>query len=149
VKDKNDDLFAESHYILNTWKSYISQLLNVVYSVSDDRQIDIHTAEPLVPDPSPFDGELAIAKMKRQKLPGSDQIPVELIQAGGETLQHVIHKLINSIWNKKELPHQWKEAIIVPVHKKGDKTECSNYRGILLLSTSDRKSTRLNSSHPL
>jgi hypothetical protein len=39
-------------------------------------------------------------------------------------------------WNKEDLPVQWKESIIVPVHKKGDKTDCSNYRGISLLSTS-------------
>jgi hypothetical protein len=48
----------------------------------------------------------------------------------------VIHKLINSVWNKEELPDQWKESIIVRVHKKGDKTDCNNYRGISLLSTS-------------
>jgi hypothetical protein len=53
-----------------------------------------------------------------------------LIQAVGETLRSEIHKLINSIWNKEKLPVQWKESIIVPVHKKGDKTDCSNYRGI-------------------
>jgi hypothetical protein len=35
----------------------------------------------------------------------------------------VIHKLINSIWNKEELPDQCKESIIVPIHKKGDKTD--------------------------
>jgi hypothetical protein len=40
------------------------------------------------------------------------------------------------IWNKEELPHQWKESIVVPIHKKGDKTDCSNYRGISLLSAS-------------
>jgi hypothetical protein len=44
----------------------------------------------------------------------------------------VIHKLINSIWNKEELPDQWKESIIVPVHKMGDETDCNNYRGISL-----------------
>jgi hypothetical protein len=48
----------------------------------------------------------------------------------------VIHKLINSIWNKEELPDQWKESIIVPVHKKGDKTDCNNYHEISLLSIS-------------
>jgi hypothetical protein len=51
--------------------------------------------------------------------PYSDQILAELIQAGGEILWSEIHKVINSIWNKKELPYQWKESIIVPVHKKG------------------------------
>jgi hypothetical protein len=58
----------------------------------------------------------------------------ELIQAGGKVLLSAIHKLINSIWNKEELSDQWKASIIVPVHKKGDKTDCNNYRGISLLS---------------
>jgi sorting nexin-29 len=40
------------------------------------------------------------------------------------------------IWNKEELPRRWKESIVVPIHKKGDKTDCSNYRGISLLSIS-------------
>jgi hypothetical protein len=40
------------------------------------------------------------------------------------------------IWNKEELPHKWKESIVVPIHKKGDKTECCNYKGISLLPTS-------------
>jgi hypothetical protein len=55
-------------------------------------------------------------------LPGSDQTPAERIQAVGEMLLSVIHKFINSISNKEELPDQWKESVIVPVHKNGDKT---------------------------
>ncbi|PNF26485.1 hypothetical protein B7P43_G14322 [Cryptotermes secundus] len=43
--------------------------------------------------------------------------------------------LLADIWHKEKLPDQWKESIIVPVHKKGDKTDCSNYRGISRLST--------------
>jgi hypothetical protein len=60
---------------------------------------------------------------------GSDQIPAELIQAGSEIVRTKIHKLMNSIWIKEKLPDQWKESIIVPVHK-GDKSDCSNYHGI-------------------
>jgi hypothetical protein len=67
--------------------------------------------------------------LKKYKSPGSDQIPAELIQAGGEILVSVIHKLINYVWNKEELPDQWKESIIVPIHKKGDKTDCNTTIG--------------------
>jgi hypothetical protein len=74
--------------------------------------------------------------LKKYKSPGSDQIPAELIQAGGEILLSEIHKLINSVWNKEVFLDQWKESSIVPIHKKGDKTDCNNYRGISLLSTS-------------
>jgi hypothetical protein len=80
--------------------------------------------------------EIAIAKLKKYKSPGSDQIPAELIQAGGKMLLSAIHKFVNSVWNKEELPDQWKESIIVPVHKEGDKTGCNNYLRISLLSTS-------------
>jgi len=58
-----------------------------------------------------------------------------LIKAGGRTIRCAIHKLIISIWNKEELPEEWKESIIIPIHKKGDKTDCNNYRGISLLPT--------------
>jgi hypothetical protein len=41
----------------------------------------------------------------------------------------ICHKLINSIWNKQELHDQWKESIIVPIYKKGNKTDYSDYHG--------------------
>jgi hypothetical protein len=103
--------------------------------VSDVRQAEIHTAEPLVPEPSALEVELAIGKLKSHKSPGIDQIPAELIKAGGRTIHCAIHKLIIAIWNKEELPEEWKESIIVPIHKKGDKTDCNKYRGISLLPT--------------
>jgi hypothetical protein len=96
--------------------------------VSDVKQTEIHTAEPLVPEPSSFEVEIAIEKLKRYKSLGIDQILAELIQSGGNTLRSEIHKLINCIWNNKESPEQWKESIIVPIYKKGDKTDCINYR---------------------
>jgi hypothetical protein len=68
--------------------------------------MDIHTAEPLVPEPSLVEVEIAIAKMKSYKSPGTDNIPAELIKAGGETLYSAIHKLICFIWNKEELQQQ-------------------------------------------
>jgi 3'-phosphoadenosine 5'-phosphosulfate sulfotransferase len=90
MKDENGELLADSHSILNKWKNYFSQLLNV-HNVSNVRQIEVHS----------------------------------------------IHKLVNSVRNKEELPDQWKESI-VPIHKKGDKTDCNSYPGISLLSASFR-----------
>jgi hypothetical protein len=53
------DLLADSHNILNRWKNYFSQLLNV-HGVRNVRQIEVHTAEPLLRDPSPFEIETAL-----------------------------------------------------------------------------------------
>jgi hypothetical protein len=93
--------------------------------------MDIHTAEPLVQEPSPVELKIAIGKLKSYTTPSTDEFPAELIKAGGETLCSEIHKLICSIWNKDELPQQWKESVIIPIHKK----DCNNFRGISLLST--------------
>ena len=53
-----------------------------VHGVSDVRQAEIHTAEPLVPEPSVLELELAIEKLKSRKSPGIDQMPAELIKTG-------------------------------------------------------------------
>jgi hypothetical protein len=93
VKDEKGDLVADSHNIMVRWKNYFSQILNV-HGISDVRQAEIHIAEPLVPEPSALVVELAIEKLKCHKSPGIDQIPAELMKAGGRTICCVIHKLI-------------------------------------------------------
>jgi hypothetical protein len=91
-------------------------LLNV-YAVHEVRQVDIKTVEPFVPELSIVEVEIVITNLRRYKSLCTDHIPAELLKAGGETNSEV-HKLICSIWNKEELPQQWKESIIVPVYKK-------------------------------
>ena len=66
-----------------TRRNHFSQLFNV-HGISDVRQTAIHTAEPLVPEPSAFEVEMNIEKLKSRKSPGIDQIPAELIKAGVE-----------------------------------------------------------------
>jgi len=80
VKDEKGDLFTDSHSILARWRKHFSQLFNV-HMVSDIRQKYIHTTELLVPEPSVFEVEMAIEKLKRHKLPGIDQIPAEFIKS--------------------------------------------------------------------
>jgi hypothetical protein len=95
-KNEGGDLFADPHKILKRWKNYIRQLLKV-HGAGGVRQTEMHTAEPFVPQPNTSEVEAAIGKLKRHKSPGVDQIPAELIQAGGETLRSEIHKLIKLI----------------------------------------------------
>jgi hypothetical protein len=63
VRDETDDLVAESHRILARWRNHFFQLLNV-HGVNDIRQAEIHTAEPLVPEPSTSKVEMATEKVK-------------------------------------------------------------------------------------
>jgi len=68
------------------WRNHFSQLLNV-HGVTDVRQREIRTAEPLVPKPIDFEFEMAIAMLKGHKSPGIDQIPAELIKTGSRIIR--------------------------------------------------------------
>jgi hypothetical protein len=83
-------LVTGSHSILTTWRNHFSQLLNV-HEVNDGRQAEIYTAKPLVPEPSAFESAMAIEKLKRYKSPGTDQLPAEVMKAGGRTIHFEIH----------------------------------------------------------
>jgi len=58
-----------------------------------------------------------------------------MAKAVGKIIRCEIHKLIISIWNKEEWPEEWKDSIVIPIYRKGGKTDCSNYRDISLLPT--------------
>jgi hypothetical protein len=94
IKDENGNLLADPQSVLNKWKKLFSQVLNV-HRVHDVRQMDIHTAESLVPEPSLVEVESAIGKLKRYKSLGTDQILAELIKAGGKILCSETQKLIH------------------------------------------------------
>ena len=79
VKGETGGLITGFYSILAGWRNHFCQLFNVHW-VSDVKQTEIHTAEPLVPEPSAFEVGLAIEKLKSQKSPGIDQIPAELIK---------------------------------------------------------------------
>jgi hypothetical protein len=71
-----------------------------VHNVSDVTQIEVCTAEPLLPGSSSLEVEIAIIKLKKYKSPGNDNIMAEVIQAGGEMLLSAIQKIFNSISEK-------------------------------------------------
>jgi hypothetical protein len=75
-------------------------------------------------DSSSFEAEIAIVKFKKCKFLGSDEIPAEIIQAGGKILLSAIHKLMNSIYSKEELTDHLKKSIITSIYKKGGVISC-------------------------
>jgi len=89
-----------------------------VHGFHDVRQTDIHTAEPLVTEPSLVEVEITIGKLKSYKSPGTDQISTELIKSGGETCSE-IHSNICFKWKKEEFPKQWKKFIIIQIYRNG------------------------------
>jgi hypothetical protein len=90
---ENCNLLADSQNILNMWKNFFNQELNV-YVVHDVKNKDIHTAELLMPEPSLVEVEIGIGKLKGYKSPGTDHIPSKLIKAECEILYSSVHRLI-------------------------------------------------------
>ena len=80
----------------------------------------------------------AVMRMKTGRAAGPGDIPIELINSGGQKLLEMITILLNEIINGEKVPEEWKVAIITSIHKKGDKRKCENYRGILVTSIISR-----------
>ena len=76
----------------------------------------------------------AVSRLKGGKAPGVCGIRPEVLKAGGEVTIQWLVSLFNMVWEKGV---DWRDAIIVPVHKKGNRLECTNYRGISLMSVVD------------
>jgi len=75
--------------------------------VNDVRQREIQTAKLVVLEPSAFDIEMAIKKLKRRNSLDIDEIPAEMIKSGCRTIISEIYKLMNSVWNMEQLTEQW------------------------------------------
>jgi len=81
--------------------------------------------------------------MKNGKTPGIDTITVELIKSAGKKMERKIYNLIRKIWEDEQMPMDWEEGIIYPIYKKGNRSVCSNYRGIALLNVTYKIFTSL------
>ncbi|CAH1371709.1 unnamed protein product, partial [Tenebrio molitor] len=76
-----------------------------------------------------------IAQLKTKKAAGPDQISNELIKQGGHELLSTVYRILVAVWQIETMPEEWTTGLLIPLLKKGDPTQCSNYRGIMLLNT--------------
>ena len=116
------------------WTEHFQNLLNNSIEENIEFISPYFGPELNIPVPSTAMVYDTIRRLKNNRAPGEDCINVELIKNGGKKLWKCIYDLVVDIWNTEQMPNDWNVAIICPVHKKGSKLECNNYRGISLLN---------------
>ena len=76
----------------------------------------------------------ALGSITTNKASGGDGIPVELFQILTDDAVKVLHSICQQIWKTQQCPQDWKMSVFIPIPKKGNAKECSNYRTIALIS---------------
>ena len=131
----NRELYAT---LLSRWTECCLELYNCE-SCGDNAVLDC--SQPPEEDLQPIlreEVEIAVASLKKGKSAGVDNIPAELVQAGGETMVYVLTQICNRIWRTGELPTPWTQSLIITLPKKGNLQLCQNYRTISLISHSSK-----------
>ena len=135
------ETFSDIKRVVVRWSEHFQKLLNVPGDIDheDLDNISQHIAKTSL-DEIPT---RAIAGLKDCKAPGGDGISAEVWKHGGNNLFSRLHQLITNAWEVGSVPQAWKDAIIVTIYKKGDRTDCGNYRGISLLSIAGKIFARI------
>lgn len=123
LRQKNISL--DGHSISGSFS--IDQHLNHHLMYHRQRDLDICSK------PSRAEIRKVIMALKNGKAVGPDEVPAEAIKADMDTTT-MLYELFEKIWEREEIPVEWKESILIKLPKKGDLRDCSNYRGIMLLS---------------
>ena len=88
----------------------------------------------LEPDILACEVKWALVSITTNKASGGDGIPVELFQILKDDAVKVLHSICQQIWKSQQWPHDWKRSVFIPIPKKGNAKECSNYRTIAFIS---------------
>jgi hypothetical protein len=141
-----DTTFSDSKMVLERWSQHFEELLNQPGDIEHAARDKI-TQQPLVNAldnvPTMEELHLAVTSLADGKAPGVDGIPGEIWKHGGATLTNNLLLLIQQAWAEGSVPQEWKDANIVTIFKKGDRTQCGNYRGISLLSIAGKAFARI------
>ena len=88
----------------------------------------------LEPDILEYEVEWTLGSITAKKASGGDGIPIELFQILKDDAVKVLHSVCQPIWKTQQWPQDWKRSVFIPIPKKGNAKECSNYRTIALIS---------------
>ena len=88
----------------------------------------------LEPDILECEVKWALESITMNKASGGDGIPVELFQILKDDAVKVLHSVCQQIWKSQQWPQDWKRSVFIPIPKKGNAKECSNYHTIALVS---------------
>ena len=135
IKDKRGNVISNTKEQMKRWKEHFEELLNMpkpqvppeIEPAEEELQINCER-------PSKEEIMKAIKNLKDRKATGPDNIPAEAIKADKDISTELLYNLLGKIWEREEIPVEWKEGHLIKLPKKGDMHECTNYRGIMLLS---------------
>ena len=143
IQDKNGKNLTEDRDILNRWTEYCSELYN--HKAKGDPDVMKHPAVTNI-DSHPIlqeEVEAGVKSLKPGKSAGVDNIPAELLQAGGETMIDVLLDICNKIWQTGEWPTPWTQSLVITLPKKVNLLQCQNYRTISLISHANKVTLKI------
>lgn len=118
------------------WSTYFEELLNKPpVAVAQSPIEPVNTRSFNESTPTPIEVKSAIKQLKNNKAPGADNIAAEMLKADIEVSTELLHPIIKEVWEGEIVPEDFTDALIIKLAKRGDLTECSNWRGITLLNT--------------
>uniref|UniRef100_A0A4W2HLX5 RNA-directed DNA polymerase n=1 Tax=Bos indicus x Bos taurus TaxID=30522 RepID=A0A4W2HLX5_BOBOX len=131
IKDRNGMDLTEAEAIKKRWQEYTEELYKKDLHDPDNHDGVITHLEP---DVLECEVKWALESITTNKASGGDGIPVELFQILKDDAVKVLHSICQQIWKTQPWPQDWKRSVFVPIPKKGNAKECSNYRTIALIS---------------
>jgi hypothetical protein len=144
VRDKQGNSLNSTEEQMKRWAEHFGEILN---RPRPETTADIPPADVELPiscnRPSKAEIKAAIKKLKKGKAAGPDEIPAEALKGDLETTVEILYSLFGKIWEKEEIPKDWREGVVIKLPKKGDLRECTNYRGIMLLSVPGKVLNRI------
>ena len=134
IKDRNGMDLTEAEDIKKRWQEYTEELYQKDLHDPDNHDGVITHLEP---DILEWEVKWALGNITTNKTNGDDRSPVELFKVLKHDVVKVLHSTCQLIWKTQQWPQDWKRSVFIPIPKKGNAKECSNYRTIALISHTD------------